>query len=60
MIEHLNLATERLTRWDYWIAEPATTNNRMALRSAIEAFRVIGAEGRPLSRRCSRATRSTS
>ncbi|MFL5617402.1 MAG: ribonuclease H [Gemmatimonadaceae bacterium] len=45
VIEHLNPATERLTRWDYWIAEPATTNNRMALRSAIEAFRVIGRKG---------------
>lgn len=27
----------RLERRDYWISEPATTNNRMALRSAIEA-----------------------
>jgi len=45
VIEHLNTATERLTRWDYWIAEPATTNNRMALRSATEAFRVIGRKG---------------
>ena len=45
VIEHLNLATERLTRWDYWISEPSTTNNRMALRSAIEAFRVIGRKG---------------
>jgi ribonuclease HI len=45
VIEHLNTATERLTRWDYWIAEPSTTNNRMALRSAIEAFRVIGRKG---------------
>jgi ribonuclease HI len=45
VIEHLNPATERLTRWDYWIAEPGTTNNRMALRSAIEAFRVIGRKG---------------
>ena len=45
VIEHLNTATERLTRWDYWIAEPATTNNRMALRSAIEAFRVISRRG---------------
>lgn len=25
-------------RRDYWISEPATTNNRMALRSAIEAL----------------------
>jgi ribonuclease HI len=45
VIEHMNAATERLTRWDYWISEPATTNNRMALRSAIEAFRVIGRKG---------------
>jgi ribonuclease HI len=45
VIEHFNSATERLTRWDYWISEPSTTNNRMALRSAIEAFRVIGRKG---------------
>jgi ribonuclease HI len=45
VIEYLNPATERLTRWDYWISEPATTNNRMALRSAIEAFRVLGRKG---------------
>lgn len=45
VIEHLNPATQRLTRWDYWISEPGTTNNRMALRSAIEAFRVIGRKG---------------
>lgn len=45
VIEHLNAATDRLTRWDYWVSEPSTTNNRMALRSAIEAFRVIGRKG---------------
>ena len=45
LIEYVNEATGRLTRWDYWIAEPATTNNRMALRSAIEALRVIGRKG---------------
>ena len=45
VIEHLSPATERLTRWDYWISEPSTTNNRMALRSAIEAMRVIGRKG---------------
>ena len=45
VIEHLNPATERLTRWDYWISEPETTNNRMALRSAIEAFRAMGRKG---------------
>ena len=45
VIEYVHGATDRLTRWDYWISEPATTNNRMALRSAIEAFRVIGKKG---------------
>lgn len=42
VIEYVNRTTDRLTRSDYWISEPATTNNRMALRSASEAFRVIG------------------
>ena len=32
-------------RRDYWLAEPATTNNRMALRSAIEGLRLLGMEG---------------
>ena len=45
VIEHFNPETARLTRWDYWISEPATTNNRMALRSASEAFRVISKKG---------------
>jgi ribonuclease HI len=27
-----------ITRMDYWVSEPSTTNNRMALRSVIEAF----------------------
>ena len=34
-----------LTRWDYWVSEPATTNNRMALRSVIEAVRAISRKG---------------
>jgi ribonuclease HI len=34
-----------LARFDYWISEPATTNNRMALRSAIEALRIISRKG---------------
>ncbi len=34
----------RLTRRDLWIAEPATTNNRMALRSVIETFHALGAK----------------
>lgn len=32
---------ESWERRDYWISEPDTTNNRMALRSAIEALRVL-------------------
>ena len=35
-----------LVRRDFWVSEPATTNNRMALRSAIEAFRAISSRGR--------------
>ncbi len=37
-------ADGRITRRDLWISEPATTNNRMALRSVIEAFRGLGAK----------------
>ena len=35
-----------LVRRDLWVSEPGTTNNRMALRSAIEAFNAISARGR--------------
>jgi ribonuclease HI len=35
-----------LVRFDYWVSEPATTNNRMALRSAIEALRIVSRKGR--------------
>ncbi len=35
----------KLVRFDYWISEPATTNNRMALRSAVEALRIISRKG---------------
>jgi len=34
----------RITRRDLWISEPATTNNRMALRSVTETFRALGAK----------------
>ncbi len=34
-----------LVRRDLWVSEPATTNNRMALRSVIEAFEALGAKG---------------
>src|SRR5579884_2409058 len=45
VIEYLSADTGNLTRWDYWVSEPATTNNRMALRSVIEAFRNISRKG---------------
>jgi ribonuclease HI len=41
VIEYVSPRTAQLTRWDYWISEPGTTNNRMAIRSVIEAFRII-------------------
>ena len=37
-----------VVRRDYWLSEPATTNNRMALRSAIEAFRILSGKGKRL------------
>jgi ribonuclease HI len=32
---------DRWHRRDYWLSEPATTNNRMALRSAAEGLRLL-------------------
>jgi ribonuclease HI len=46
VIEWMSARTGKLKRFDYWISEPATTNNRMALRSVIEAFRGISSKGR--------------
>ncbi len=37
-----------VTRRDYFLAEPDTTNNRMALRSAIAALALLSAKGRRL------------
>jgi len=45
VIEYFHPETGNLTRWDYWISEPATTNNRMALRSLIEGFKAISRKG---------------
>ncbi len=45
VIAYVSARTNTLTRWDYWVSEPATTNNRMALRSAIEAFRIVSRKG---------------
>lgn len=45
VIEYGNPATGRLSRFDYWDSEPATTNNRMALRSVIDAFQILSRKG---------------
>jgi ribonuclease HI len=37
-----------LVRRSLWVSEPATTNNRMALRSVIEAFRALSRKGNRL------------
>ena len=46
VIEYGHPKSGELSRWDYWVSEPATTNNRMALRSVIEAFRGISRKER--------------
>ncbi len=40
---------KEVSRRDYFVAERATTNNRMALRSAITALELLGANGSPLA-----------
>jgi ribonuclease HI len=45
LIEWLHPKSSEVTRCDFWISEPATTNNRMALRSVIEAFRELSRRG---------------
>ena len=49
LIEYRKPRTGKIARRDFWISEPSTTNNRMALRSVIEAFRILSSKGRPLS-----------
>jgi ribonuclease HI len=48
LIEYEHPRSGKTTRVDYWISEPATTNNRMALRSAIEALRILSRKGKRL------------
>jgi ribonuclease HI len=45
VIEYVHPESGNLSRWDYWVSEPATTNNRMALRSVIDAFTGISRKG---------------
>lgn len=49
LIEYRNPKTGQVTRFDYWISEPATTNNHMALRSAIEALKILSRKGKRLN-----------
>lgn len=45
VIERAHPETGVVTRWDYWISEPSTTNNRMALQSVIQAFHALARMG---------------
>ena len=45
VLEYMSRSGE-LSRHDYWSSAPATTNNRMALQSVIEAFSLIARKGR--------------
>jgi ribonuclease HI len=44
VIEYAKKSGE-MTRWDYWSSSQGTTNNRMALRSVIDAFSLISRKG---------------
>jgi ribonuclease HI len=48
LIEWESPQSQVVRRFDYWVSEPAATNNRMALRSVIEAFRGLSRKGRRL------------
>ena len=45
LIEYRRPGASATTRRDVWLSEPATTNNRMALRSVISTFRELSAKG---------------
>ena len=49
LLEWRHPRTGEILRWDYWISEPDTTNNRMALRSVIEAFQALSRKGHRFS-----------
>jgi ribonuclease HI len=46
LVEYLAPGSTGVVRRDLWVSEPSTTNNRMALRSAIEAFGALSRKGR--------------
>ena len=49
LLEYVRAESGELVRRDLWVSEPATTNNRMALRSAIETFRALSRKGQQFS-----------
>ena len=49
LIEYMRPESGEIVRRDLWISEPATTNNRMALRSLIETVRALSRKGKQLS-----------
>lgn len=46
LVEFRQRDADPLVRRDLWVSERATTNNRMALRSVIEAMQALGRKGR--------------
>jgi ribonuclease HI len=46
LLEFRQRTAEPLVRRDLWVSEPATTNNRMALRSVVESMTALGRKGR--------------
>ena len=49
LVEWRHPASGEILRWDFWISEPDTTNNRMALRSVIETFDGLSRKGKTFS-----------
>lgn len=49
LIEYMRPESNEIVRRDVWVSEPATTNNRMALRSVIETFRALSRKGKRFS-----------
>jgi ribonuclease HI len=45
LVEYRRPESGELVRRDFWISERSTTNNRMALRSAIDGFRALSRKG---------------
>jgi ribonuclease HI len=45
LVEYRPAGGGALVRRDLWLAEPASTNNRMALQSVIATFEALGARG---------------